>query len=184
MKRKLFAIVFVILIGIPLFVFGSNLNEIRMEFYQITIDSKNTPQLLEKLYAIDNPNAVILAYTAATEAIMAKVAWNPYSKFNYLFKSKETFEKAIQQNDKNIEIRFLRFSVEHHIPKYLGMSKNLQQDKQVILNELDNNSLMTMNEEMLNYTMRFLINSNQCSNEELSRIRKVLSDKQLTSKPD
>lgn len=156
-----------------------SLDEIRMEFYKITINSKNTPNLLQKLYDYPNPDAVVLAYTAATEAIMAKVAWNPYSKFNYLFKSKDTFEKAISKNKTNVEIRFLRFSVEHHLPKYLGMSKNMQKDKNVILKEMKVNSVMSMDDEMLNYTMRFLINSKQCSEAELKKIKFVLAKSQI-----
>lgn len=155
-----------------------SLDEIRMEFYQITIDSKNTPDLLQKLYDYPNPDAVVLAYTAATEAIMAKVAWNPYSKFNYLFKSKNTFEEAVDKNQGNVEIRFLRFAVEHHLPKYLGFSKNMQQDKNVIMKGIQSNVVMAMNDEMLDYTMRFLMNSNQCSDEELKKIKSILLENQ------
>ena len=118
---------------------------------------------------------MILGYTAATEALMAKVTWNPYSKFSYLFKSKETFKKAIDKNSSNVEIRFLRFAVEHHLPKYLGLSKNMQSDKEVIMKEMDSNSVMQMNDEMLKYTMRFLIESNQCTDEELVKIKSILA---------
>ena len=170
--------IFLLLIGI----FSSHLilandislDEVRIAFYKITIDSKNTPQLLDRLYSHSNPDAVILGYTAATEAIMAKVVWNPYSKFSYLFKSKKTFENAVEKNSYNVEIRFLRFAVEHHLPKYLGLSKNMQIDKNVIIDEMDSNSVMKMNDEMLDYTMHFLINSNRCSEKDLVKIRTLL----------
>ena len=175
MQKSLILLLLVVSISNQLLASDISLEDIRMEFYKITIDSKNTPQLLEKLYTHSNPDALVIGYTAATEAIMAKVVWNPYSKFSYLYKSKNTFVKAINMNSSNVEIRFLRFAVEQHLPKYLGLSKNLQNDKNVIIKEVDTHSVMKMDNEMLDYTMRFLINSNQCSDEELLKIRNILS---------
>jgi len=101
MKKYLILLLLVVSISNQLLASDISLEDIRMEFYKITIDSKDTPQLLEKLYSHSNPDALIIGYTAATEAIMAKVVWNPYSKFSYLYKSKNTFVKAINMNSRS-----------------------------------------------------------------------------------
>lgn len=110
-----------------------SLQQIRSDFYLSTLDYKFAFPLIENLNEIHNPNALILAYRGATEAMLAKPGWNIFKKIGYLKQSRDSFEEAVKRDKDDIEIRFLRLSVEYHIPRYLGLSENLQEDKKVII---------------------------------------------------
>lgn len=82
----------------------------------------------------DGYHATLLAYKAAAIAIMAKHYTLPTSKIKAVKKAVPIFEKAISLAPKNSEIRFLRFSVEMNIPKFLGMKDHLEEDKLQFIN--------------------------------------------------
>jgi hypothetical protein len=77
-----------------------------------------------------------LAYQAAGEALKARETWFPWEKLAHFQKSMEMFAKAIAQNKNQIEVRFLRYTIQKNTPFILGLSVDLQDDKQVILKHL------------------------------------------------
>ncbi|MEM7162299.1 MAG: hypothetical protein AAF487_07635 [Bacteroidota bacterium] len=143
---------------------------IRNTFYALTLDSENTAEKLEELRQIKERNGLMTAYEAAMEALMAKVAWNPLSKIGHVKKSQEIFDKAIEMDPRNVEIRFLRFSVEWHIPRWLGYSKNLQSDKDFIMNRYTEFDTSCLSQDMLNFINRFLNDSGWFSKSELALV--------------
>ena len=60
--------------------------------------------------------------------IMAKHVFNPFSKLSYFNKGKLILEKAIQAEGKNVELRFLRYSIQTNVPAFLGYKSNLKND--------------------------------------------------------
>ncbi len=89
--------------------------------------------MLNELEAVKNSNALYMAYYGAFQSLMAKHAFNPYNKLDYLKKSQQSLNKAISQNPTDAEMRFLRFSIQYYVPRFLGYSSNLEEDKKVIL---------------------------------------------------
>jgi hypothetical protein len=49
----------------------------------------------------------------------------------------KTLSKAIAADPANPEIRFLRFSIQYYVPAFLGFSKNLDEDKKVIVQHFE-----------------------------------------------
>ena len=45
-------------------------------------------------------------------------------------------ESAVEQESNNPEIRFLRFAVQSNIPRFLGLSREMRQDKAIVLQNL------------------------------------------------
>jgi hypothetical protein len=62
-----------------------------------------------------------------------------------------------------MEIRFLRFSVEHNLPGFLGRNKNLDADKGEIMAQLDKKNYTKADNHMVTTIINFLLNSNRCS---------------------
>ncbi len=152
-----------------------DMDEIRLAFYEATLDSKKSIPLIDRINEIENPSAVLIAYKAATEAVMIKTKWSPFAKFSLLKRSRSTFNKAVDKNDKDLEIRFLRFSVQHHIPEFLGYSKNLDEDKSFIVEQIQNYKRESVvNDDMVNYIIDFLIASNRCSDQEIEKVKSVM----------
>ncbi|NND77894.1 MAG: hypothetical protein HKN39_06895 [Flavobacteriales bacterium] len=147
---------------------------IREKFFKLTLDSKDTEAVLEEVRSIENKSGIILAYEAALQALMAKVVWNPLSKINHLKLSNKIFDLAVEKDPENIEIRFIRFSVEYHIPKWLRLSRNMDKDKDYIMSNLELFDISCISRNMLTYIKKFV---NQCgwySNAELNKIAMII----------
>ena len=48
---------------------------------------------------------------------------------SYFKKGKKILENAIKADDKNVELRFLRFNIQTHIPSFLGYNNDIDSDK-------------------------------------------------------
>ncbi|HRG57419.1 MAG TPA: hypothetical protein PK323_00590 [Bacteroidia bacterium] len=114
-----------------------DINFIRREF-NLAIDNEEKANFLYKTLAKSAPssNSLQYAYLGATEALLAKHSFNPLTKMNYVNSALNKLNSAVVQNKNDIEIRFMRFSVESELPRYLGISKHLEEDKNVIINGL------------------------------------------------
>lgn len=145
-----------------------NIKVLRQEVLAAIEKPKLTDSLYTKLEQVSPKPPIVLGYVAMLEALKAKHAWNPYNKFSYLGKSKKTFQKAVQADPHNMEIRFMRFSVEHFLPSYLGYSKNLQQDKLVILEQLKKPS---EDKEYAKSVVKFLLESKRCTPAEIKELK-------------
>lgn len=115
----------------------SDIKYIRREF-NLAIDNEEKANLLFQALAKSAPssNSLQYAYLGATEALLAKHSFNPLTKMNYVNSALNKLNSAVVQNKNDIEIRFMRFSVESELPRYLGMSKHLEEDKNVIIKGL------------------------------------------------
>ena len=150
------------------------LAEVREDFYMATLDYKHAFPLIEKLEDVKDPTPLVTAYKAATLAILAKPGWNFFKKISYLKQSKHNFVDAIERNDTDVEIRFLRLSVEHHLPKYLGLSKNIETDKKMIMEKITSFSQKKLSPEIANYIVTFAIESGIYSQDEIELVKKML----------
>ena len=169
-----------ILLFIALFVnvnsFASNdpdITEIRVKFYQLAFDCADTEKILEEVRSIQNPSGIIVAYEAAMQALMAKVVWNPFTKVSHVKLAEKVFDKAVKLDPLNIEIRFIRFSVEYHIPKWLGLSKHMQEDKDFILENINSFDTSCVSQDMLSYISNFVKESGWYSSSELEKISAI-----------
>ena len=55
-----------------------------------------------------------------------------WSKLKLVNKAKDLIDNAIERDPKDPELRFIRVTLEHYIPAFLGMSKDIQKDLAVI----------------------------------------------------
>lgn len=140
------------------------------KWYVLAIESSGqTEMLIKHLHSIKNKNALLIAYQGGAEALMAKHSWNPYQKLTYLNKSQLTLKKAIALDPSDAEIRFLRFSIQHFIPAFLGMSAELEEDKKVILS-----NLYTTNGGVKSAIIKFLAESGKCNDAELEILKQAV----------
>lgn len=110
-----------------------NINEIRKLFSEAADNSSKTNQLYQLLQNETGKNPILLAYRAASEALEAKHSWNVLTKWSNIDKAMQLFQKAIEIAPENIEIRFLRYSIQINTPFILGYSQNINEDKQKMI---------------------------------------------------
>lgn len=148
----------------------SSMNELRTQYGKAIEDSKAAEELLDLLNQSSSTDPLIVAYRGATEALIAKHAWNPYRKLEYLDKSMKTLSQAIAADPTNPEIRFLRFSIQYYVPAFLGYSKNLDEDKNVIVEHFEGLK-QVYSDELVKGVADFLIKSGRCTEDEVSQLR-------------
>lgn len=115
-----------------------NEKEARKKYFEAIGDEQKIEKLLKQLQDIKNSSALLLAYCAACESMMAQFSWNPYTKLAQVNKSFNFFEKAVKDDYQNVEIRFLRFSVQHNVPDFLRKNREFEEDKDVLVKNFEN----------------------------------------------
>jgi hypothetical protein len=152
-----------------------NLHVIRKLLIIAMSSKKTTDSLYANLNAVKDRSALLNGYIGTLEALKAKHALNPYFKIKYLSNSEKTFKDAVNRDPHNIEIRFLRFSVEHNVPGFLGYNKNLYADREEIIKQLDKKYYASADKPVVKTIITFLINSKRCTSAENNNLKQYLA---------
>ena len=106
------------------------IDEVRLLYEKSAKDESACNKLIEILSVYnENNNPLYAGYKASAIMMMAKHVFNPFSKMSYFKKGKKILEDAINADDKNVELRFLRFNVQTHMPSFLGYNNDIEMDK-------------------------------------------------------
>lgn len=81
-------------------------------------------------------NNLLLGYFGAVELGMARHVPNVFKKMSYFNDGKQKLEQAITEDPENIELRFLRLTIQTHLPAFLGYGQNKEDDKAFVLKYL------------------------------------------------
>lgn len=136
-----YLVVFILLLGLgPLATAQSkkDLDEIRNDLFYSDFDLEKVQLLYDRIIKIKNTDSapILTAYEASAKALIAKFSWNPLRKLSYLKTAMCLIDKAVILDASNVEIRFLRFYIQNHVPAILGYSKNIEEDQREIANNL------------------------------------------------
>lgn len=113
------------------------IEEIRVLFHQAGSSQKICTDLIKKLEPFnERNNPLFLGYKASATMMMAKYVINPFSKLQYFKKGKLMLEKAIELDPRNIELRFLRYTIQTNIPAFLNYSSNQEPDRLFLYNSI------------------------------------------------
>lgn len=134
-----------------------------------------TDSLYKELTATQNKSPLNVCYLGVVEALKAKHAWNPYYKVKYLKDSEKTLKIAVSREPDNIEIRFMRFSIEHNVPGFLGFNKHLVADREEMVKQLNKKYYATADREVVVTIIKFLIDSKRCTPHENEILHKQLA---------
>ena len=104
--------------------------------------AKNFIQLADKNSSSD---PLVKGYKAAAKILEAKVTTEKNKRKSFVKSGATDLEAVIKSNPNNVELRVIRMSVQENIPKIVGYSKNLKEDKTYILTNYSkqNSSLKT-----------------------------------------
>mgnify|MGYP006114535001 CR=1 FL=1 len=120
----------------PMFSQGSetSLIEIREIFYQASEKSKSA-ELLNTILTdkVISKDVTLQGYKGVSLMLLAKYALNPYKKIYYFNKGKTILENAIEKDRENIELRYLRYTVQLKAPQFLNYKYALSNDLNLIM---------------------------------------------------
>lgn len=114
----------------------------------------------ENIYAAfeesGKPNEnVLLGYYGATLIGMSRHHPNPFKKLGFLNDGMDSLEESIKNDPNNIELRFLRLTIQTYMPAFLGYDDNKETDKQFVLQ----NMAATNNEQFQTRAKKFIANA-------------------------
>jgi hypothetical protein len=133
-----------------------------------------TDSLYTELSKRNSSSALIIAYAGTLEALKAKHSWNPYQKLKYVARSQKTLETALKAEPNNLEIRFMRFSIQHYTPAFLGYSKEISEDRQMIIKQFSKKNFGQTDAAFRSSIAKFMIMSDRCTPEEVKLLRKYI----------
>lgn len=110
-----------------------NLSEVRSLFKSASFDKQACVKLIYsfKNQALVNP--VFTAYKASGLMMNAKYVGNPLDKLSTFSKGKNLLEQTVTKEPSNLEIRFLRLTIQSNSPTFLGYSDAIPRDKKFVL---------------------------------------------------
>ena len=113
---------------------SQELKKLRVDYPKANLDKEITNTLYETLSSITKEdNKTIVAYKGAIATLKAKFAKGFRDKKKFFKEGAELLDFAITSEPKNIEIRCLRLGVQENSPKIVGYKKNIEEDKQYLL---------------------------------------------------
>lgn len=124
---------FILLLSSASFAQNSSIEQVRELYRQSATNEDICKSLIHALQSYNEENkALLLGYKGSATMIMAKHVFNPYRKLTYFRKGRDMLQHAIKADRQNVELRFLRFSIQSNLPSFLGYNDHLESDKQFL----------------------------------------------------
>lgn len=104
------------------------------------------------------------AYYAAAEMASAQFMFSPVSKINAFNSGKKKLDIAVVKDPENIEIRYVRYTIQANAPGFLGYTKNIKTDREFIFKNLQ--ALKTSDIELFSHICAYLLTREKLSESE------------------
>lgn len=153
---------------------SGEIRDIKQALYRSIESPAVTDSLYAALKAKRSGDGLMIAYTGTLEALKAKHSWNPYNKIKFVALSQKTMKRAVSRDPVNLEIRFMRFSIQHYTPSFLGFSKDLDEDRKVIAGQFRLKKFGLADAALVRNIAGFMISSERCSKDELVLFKKYV----------
>jgi len=106
------------------------------KLYLISGSERTKAEELMNLTANPGGDALVTGYQGAVRMVMARYYFNPITKWNSFSRGKDMLESAVRSQPDNVELRFLRLSIQENAPSFLGYHQNQEEDKSFLNQEL------------------------------------------------
>ncbi|MCX7876118.1 MAG: hypothetical protein N2321_08140 [Melioribacteraceae bacterium] len=155
------------------------IDDLRAVYYKAVEDDFYINDLEKYIYKYisNNPKFKLyeIAYLGGIEAVKSKHAFWPMKKLNHLKEAMKYLSQAIDLAPDNLEIRFLRFSILHYVPSFLGYGKEREEDANEIFKLLMKKDFSLVNKEIQIGIFEFMISSERIDNASIKILQKELS---------
>ena len=146
-----------------------SLDAIRKDYEKVRTDSSSCAKLYKRINQGTITDNLLTGYKGAITASMANYSKNKQEKINLFKEGKQLLEKAIVKDSNNVELRFLRMTIQTNCPKALGYNKQITTDKNYILANFD--TIKNVNTK--NSIKAFLLASTYLTDAEKKKLKSV-----------
>lgn len=81
---------------------------------------------------------LVQGYQGCFYCIKCKFINNPIDKIRYFNKGKNLIESAIMQDPKSVELKFLRYSIQKNLPRFLLYNNSIEKDLNFVNQNIKN----------------------------------------------
>ena len=113
-------------------IFSQNIENYRKN-YSLAVKNKSICEAMINDLKNHSKTSLYKAYLGAYQTIWANHVINPINKLNTFQKGKRNLEASIKEDPKNIEMKYLRYTIQKNAPKFLGYHQDLEHDRIFIL---------------------------------------------------
>ena len=85
-----------------------------------------------------NYTPIASGYKGAGNMLLSKFSFNLYKKYKYFNEGKGLLEASIQKDASSVELRYLRFAFQTHVPSFLGYNNSIEEDKHFLIDTVRN----------------------------------------------
>ncbi|MGA7719712.1 MAG: hypothetical protein WCA84_00915 [Ignavibacteriaceae bacterium] len=158
----------------------NDLAKLRVLFYQSTKNEDSLDTLFTFLSVLSKKNDIknnplLIAYSGVGKALLARYTFFPWDKLRYVNDGFRLMDEAVELDDNNLEIRFLRFSVLTNIPPILGYTEKANKEANSLYLLLMSSNIME-DDKLIKNIAEFLILSkrlDQNKQKDLSQMFKI-----------
>ncbi|AFL80417.1 hypothetical protein Aeqsu_0914 [Aequorivita sublithincola DSM 14238] len=160
--------IFILLFFISFFGNAQDLKEIRAQYPKAVESTEITAKFDGEFSNVDSSSKpTLLAYKGAVLTLKAKFAKKKSDKIDFFKEGVSLIESAVKAEPSDIEIRYIRMSVQENSPRFLGYHKNIEEDKEFILKNYPNVS----SKELKMVIKDFVMNSENFNESENSAFK-------------
>lgn len=132
---------------------GQSLKEVRKLFQASAESEASCRQLLSRLKTAEaGKEPLFYGYRGVATMMMANHLGNPLRKLSHFKEGRQMLEEAISKAPKNLELRFLRLSVQTEAPGFLNYNQDIRSDRSFVNAAMDG----TQDEELKQMINKFL----------------------------
>jgi hypothetical protein len=136
---------------------------LRLMYYHASQNSRDADKLYNLVKNSDSTMPVLLGYKAMAEFMKCYHSFNPVNKLTYFYKGKSDLDKAILSAPNNIELRYLRITVQTNAPVFLNYRNQIPEDMQRLIQQL---SVHDTDAELNSMIRKYMLNCGCCSENE------------------
>jgi len=110
----------------------TDIDNLRLNITDAFINEKTSKRLMDKFKSATDTSNLFKGYLGGVYISWSKHApfYDKMSSFN---KGSKLLDNAIIKDPENVELLFLRLTIQHNAPSMLGYTKNISEDKRTVL---------------------------------------------------
>lgn len=124
-----------------------DISKIRALFNTAHAKEEDCKELITLTKDTDNP--VVKAYHAAATMVSGKYVINPFKKTQLFNTGKYLLEDLVSENFDEIELRYLRYTIQLNAPAFLGYRSSIPDDQKLLADFLKTNQESDLGKHMM-----------------------------------
>lgn len=133
---------------------NSDLETLRNAYAKANSSDDATRAFIQTASKKTSSDPAVIGYKAAAQIMEAKVTKEKNKRKTFVKTGATQLENVLKSNPNNIELRMIRLSIQENLPKIVGYSKNIKEDKNFLIANYAKQNTATKN-----YLKRFAMQS-------------------------